>query len=249
MIYNFRAWLLWAAIEGPEFEPRSGHVLPYTLFSKGHFTYTPKPNRKWTEKIKCLNPMCAFTYAPKSKPNRTPSRNVHDFDFIFFGFVGWISANSTSNLDKICTYTIPDTTTCVVYTLVIMKAIAGLSSETIVRLFFYTSTILLTTDFCGTIHRATIKTTNLGGRCFQKLLLVWHFSCININGYFIKETDTFGYIDIWTIYTFHTDHFTPHHTAFEHSAACLSVVLNYFLVLFRLHYCDTLGELYRKTFT
>ena len=38
------------------------------------------------------------------------------------------------------------------------------------------------------------------------------------------ETDTFGYIVVWTIYTSHTDHFTPQHTAFEHSAACLSVV-------------------------
>ena len=31
--------------------------------------------------------------------------------------------------------------------------------------------------------------------------------------------------------------------AFEHSAACLPVVLGYFLVLFRLQYCGTLGEL------
>ena len=38
------------------------------------------------------------------------------------------------------------------------------------------------------------------------------------------ETDTFGYIVVWTIYTSHTDHFTPQHTAFERSAACLSVV-------------------------
>ena len=38
------------------------------------------------------------------------------------------------------------------------------------------------------------------------------------------ETDTFGYIVIWTIYTSHTDHFTPQHTAFEHSATCLSVI-------------------------
>ena len=58
--------------------------------------------------------------------------------------------------------------------------------------------------------------------CFQKLLLVWTFSCINKNGYFIMETDTVGYIVVWTIYTSHTDHFTPPHTTFEHSAACLS---------------------------
>ena len=56
------------------------------------------------------------------------------------------------------------------------------------------------------------------------------------------ETDTFGYIVVWTIYTSHTDHFTPKHTAFEHSAACLSVVFSYFLVLFRLQYCGILGE-------
>ena len=38
------------------------------------------------------------------------------------------------------------------------------------------------------------------------------------------ETDTFGYIVVWTIYTSHTGHFTPQHTAFEHLAAGLSVV-------------------------
>ena len=68
--------------------------------------------------------------------NRTETEhrteNVHEFDFIFFGFGGRISANTTGNFDKICTYT----TTCVVYNLVIMKAIDGLSSETIVRLFY-----------------------------------------------------------------------------------------------------------------
>ena len=36
------------------------------------------------------------------------------------------------------------------------------------------------------------------------------------------ETDTFGYIIVWTIYTSHIDHFTPQQIAFEHSAACLS---------------------------
>ena len=38
------------------------------------------------------------------------------------------------------------------------------------------------------------------------------------------ETDTFGYIVVWTIYTSHTDHFTLQHTAFEHLAPSLSVV-------------------------
>ena len=40
------------------------------------------------------------------------------------------------------------------------------------------------------------------------------------NGYFIMETDTLGYIVVWTIYTSQTDHFTPQQTAFEHFAAC-----------------------------
>ena len=73
--------------------------------------------------------------------NRTETEhrteNVPKFDFIFFGFVGRISANTTGSFDKICRYT----TTCVVYNLVIMKAIDGLSSETIVRLFYKHNTI------------------------------------------------------------------------------------------------------------
>ena len=50
----------------------------------------------------------------------------------------------------------------------------------------------------------------------------------------MKETDTFGYIVVWTIYTSHIDHFTPQQSAFEQSAACLSVCLQY---------CDMLVEL------
>ena len=73
--------------------------------------------------------------------NRTETErrteNVHDFDFIFFGFGGRVSANTTGNFNKICTYT----TTCVVYNLVIMKAIDGLSSETIVQLFYKHNTV------------------------------------------------------------------------------------------------------------
>ena len=34
------------------------------------------------------------------------------------------------------------------------------------------------------------------------------------------------------------DHFTPQHKAFEQSTACLSVVLSYFLVLFRMQHCE-----------
>ena len=72
--------------------------------------------------------------------NRTETErrteNVHDFDFIFFGFGGRISANTAGNFNKICT----NTTTCVVYNLIIMKAIDGLSSETIVQLFYKLNT-------------------------------------------------------------------------------------------------------------
>ena len=67
---------------------------------------------------------------------------------------------------------------------------------------------------------------NLMGYIFQKLLLAWKFSCINKNCFFfVKETDTFGHIVVWTTYTSRIDHFTPQHTAFEQSAACLSVFL------------------------
>ena len=82
--------------------------------------------------------MGAFTYAPKPKRNRnrTPNRKRARFWFYFFGFGGRISANTTGNFNKICTYT----TTCVVYNLVIMKTIDGLSSETIVQLFYKLNT-------------------------------------------------------------------------------------------------------------
>ena len=57
------------------------------------------------------------------------------------------------------------------------------------------------------------------------------------------ETDTFGYIVVWTIYTSHTDHFAPQHTAFlstqQHAYRSF---LSYFLVVFRLQYCGILGE-------
>ena len=58
---------------------------------------------------------------------------------------------------------------------------------------------------------------------YQKLLLAWKFSCINKNCFFVKEMDTFGHIVVWTTYTPHKDHFTPQHTAFGQSTACLSV--------------------------
>ena len=66
----------------------------------------------------------------------------------------------------------------------------------------------------------------LRGYIFQKLILAWKFYCINKNCFFVKETDTFGHIVVWTTYISHIDHFTPQHTAFEQSAACLSVFLD-----------------------
>ena len=78
--------------------------------------------------------MSAFTYAPK--PNAEP-KTCTILILFFFGFSGRISANMPGNFNKICTYT----TTCVVYNLVVMKVIDGLSSETIVRLFYKHNTI------------------------------------------------------------------------------------------------------------
>ena len=138
---------------------------------QGHFTYTPKPNRNRTEKLKCLKPYERFHICAETE-RRT--ENVHEFDFIFFCFGGRISANTTGNFDKICTYT----TTCVVYNLVIIKAIDGLSSETIVRLFYEHNTI----DYrsCGTIPRATIKTTNL---------MQWHEKICIVQVFLLSERE------------------------------------------------------------
>ena len=98
--------------------------------------YTPKPNRNRTEKLKCLKPYGRFHICAETETERR-TENVHEFDFIFFGFGGRILANTTGNFNKNCTYT----TTCVVYNLVIMKAIDGLSSETIVQLFYKHNTV------------------------------------------------------------------------------------------------------------
>ena len=68
------------------------------------------------------------------KPNAEPKTCMI---LIIFGFGGRISANMTGNFDEICTYT----TTCVVYNLVTIKAIDGLSSKTTVRLFYKHNTI------------------------------------------------------------------------------------------------------------
>ena len=71
----------------------------------------------------------------------------------------------------------------------------------------------------------TETVSSLRGYIFQKLLLAWKFSCIYKNCFFVKQTDTFGHIVVWTTYTSHIDQFTPKHTAFEQSAACLSAFL------------------------
>ena len=75
------------------------------------------------------------------------------------------------------------------------------------------------------ISIAKVDSFALRGCIFQKLLLAWIFSCLNKNCFFIKETDTFGHIVVWTIYTSHIDHFTPQHTTFEQSTTCFSVFL------------------------
>ena len=63
------------------------------------------------------------------------------------------------------------------------------------------------------------------GIYLSKALTFMKISLYKQNCSFIKETDTFGHIGVWTIYTSHIDHFTPQHTAFEQSAACLTVFL------------------------
>ena len=86
----------------------------------------------------------------------------------------------------------------------------------------YFSYFLTQTYFLGTMD---LSLRCLRGYIFQKLLLAWEFSCKNKNCFFVNETDTFGHIVVWTTYTSHIDHFTPQHTAFEQSTACLSVFL------------------------
>ena len=61
--------------------------------------------------------------------------------------------------------------------LVIMKVNDGLSCETIVR-FFYKHNI--TTDFCGTIPRATLKTTNL---------MQWHGTICIVRVFLLSERE------------------------------------------------------------
>ena len=66
----------------------------------------------------------------------------------------------------------------------------------------------------------------LKGIYLIKFLLVWFFSCINKNCFSCYQGDR----SIWPHCCMnnlksHKDHFTPQHTAFKQSAACLSVFL------------------------
>ena len=81
-----------------------------------------------------------------------------------------------------------------------MKVNDGLSCETILR--FFTSTQLLTTDFCGTIPRATLKTTHLmqwhGTNCIVKVfLLSERETSPNYTGIFIDFVHGFG--SLWKV--------------------------------------------------
>ena len=65
----------------------------------------------------------------------------------------------------------------------------------------------------------------LKGIYLSKALTCIKVSCINKNCFFTQGD---GYL---IIHTSHIDHFTPQHTAFEQSAACLSVFLELLPVL------------------
>ena len=58
-------------------------------------------HRNRTEKIKCLKPYERFNMRRNRTETECRIENVHEFDFIFFGFGGRISANTTGNFDKI----------------------------------------------------------------------------------------------------------------------------------------------------
>ena len=65
-----------------------------------------------------------------------------------------------------------------------------------------------------------ISEPGLRGRCFQKPILVWKFSCISKNGHFCQ-----GAILLYKQFI-HLTQITlrPQHTVFEYSAACLSFI-------------------------
>ena len=119
-----------------------------------HIYTEPKPNQK---KIKRLKPyerfhICAETET-EPKPNAEPKACT--ILILFFS----VSVAKFQQTRQVILIKSAHTQPHALYKLSNHEANAGLSSETIVQ--FFTSTILLTTDFCGTIPRATIKTTNL----------------------------------------------------------------------------------------
>ena len=64
-------WILFFSVSVAEFQE-----IRQVILIKGHFTYTPKPNRNRTEKIKCIKPygrfhICAETET-ETKPNAEP---------------------------------------------------------------------------------------------------------------------------------------------------------------------------------
>ena len=63
---------------------------------------------------------------------------------------------------------------------------------------------------------------NFLDRLFKGIYLSKALTCMKIFLYkqellFVKETDTFGHIVVWTTYTSLIDHFTPQHTAYRGS--------------------------------
>ena len=80
---------------------------------------------------------------------------------------------------------------------------------------------------CCPACKQVIKVNHIGikGIYLSKALTCMKFFLYIQKCFLFKETDTFGHIVVWTIYRSHINHFTPKHTAFEQSAACLSVFL------------------------
>ena len=107
--------------------------------------------------------------------NQTERRteNVHDFDFIFSVSVAEFQ-NTTGNFNKICTYA--NHVRCI--NLVIMRPLMACPARQLCD--YFTSTILLTTDFCGTIPRPTVKTTNL---------MHWHGTICILNVFLLSERE------------------------------------------------------------
>ena len=97
------------------------------------------------------------------------------------------------------------------------------STETNQKYFF-----LLRQFFCEK-HLRLKHANDFKDVCIKKMLLSKALTCMNFYLYKTKmATLSWRRIHLAILLygqnTSHTDHFTPQHTAFEHSAACLSVV-------------------------